>query len=1138
MSPKNTIKVKGNSNISIQDVSGNISIHTNDEKLDGIDNKINNVSQLLESLSQKSPHQIQRDWIRQIREDIFSFKPRTALNHLNIFEQSLISDNLIDNKTEAEISYLKGICNYEMGKSSEGAENYLNAYSKFPNYLLYQEKALRVYVDKQEDDKAFKLIEDIFKQDTNNPTAWASKIFIEDGILEEKLKQVPSIIFDIPQNYQRFKSRLAGYYTKNIGDWKILNVIFEEELNKKLVSPNKITLDNKSYWLLIANLKIVNISLGESLTIERVNPAIKNNLDLKDAVEFMDNCLRLMGDWEKPLNLIHYKFYLLFGKYCLNEKVSDALAIYNLYNELSSDDKTNYQVLTTFSLAQTKQFDNVIEVTYDESSAHALSLSAKAYAYFSLGLIEDAVRSSNVCFEKLEKIDVDALVNFITLQLVYTQDQSLREEQFIKFQDKFIEIPEKQIANLISYWDIFTKEERKRQLLEIKDIIGDQGEEIHSAILAQFFFNINEFELVIELIQPHILLEKETLLHELYIASFHFSHLDDTKLLNLLENWRNKGFSLKEDFLFWEICLLHFTLEWEQIYLLSQIGIDKFPDNINFYFNNILAALRLNQLQEVEKRLQEVATKLISKLDEDLAVAFSQLAIEAFLSELAIKILFPFAKNESMLNARKAYFHFFTLAYQNLENTQIDKVTIDSAVLVEREGKRKLLWINQNSIKAAPYNLLLEKKEGEVVIHQESFGTSIYKILKILHPYEGLNLEIYKAIQEDNAIGFGVKSIQAPNEDIEGFNRLLIQTFGESGTLEENRVESVYGDYAKRKVGFSAIVNMNFNDPISTYYSLINDSNRGLVIFPKDQFKTIQINPNDLIVVDFTSLLLFFELYRKLKLKYPNKFIVSKFLLEKIKLDILEIKLKPETNLSVKINSKGVTPYIYPEGIKESQLRYFEELMSWCLDNCIFKTSRKKLKILGGMYAKGDGVQNENMQEIIDTLFIREELDTFIVSDNLSIYELFYKSTVLVSTEYYLNCIFSENFEISILPEILRMNYKGLNISPETLKGEFEKYLLEEQNLYIQCLKNLITSNPVIAVNHIFDIYNLPILINQKQLLAQQVWLNFLSEIKLSNQTMQALKNLLQLKFRFLPHLLEFVFQDLTMSYEKLRYYY
>ncbi|MEZ4958552.1 MAG: hypothetical protein R2830_01920 [Saprospiraceae bacterium] len=150
-------------------------------------------------------------WLDKIQADVFGFKFKTALEHLNSLEAEMKRVNTLSNIHHAKILLLKGICLYEQDEIKDGEEAWLTAWRYDPKNLQVKEKALRVLIDRGKFDSAKKLISEILDEDSANPVAWAAKTFLDDGLLEDKLTGLPYVITEVETLFQSFKLRLAGF---------------------------------------------------------------------------------------------------------------------------------------------------------------------------------------------------------------------------------------------------------------------------------------------------------------------------------------------------------------------------------------------------------------------------------------------------------------------------------------------------------------------------------------------------------------------------------------------------------------------------------------------------------------------------------------------------------------------------------------------------------------------------------------------------------------------------------------------------------------------------------------------------------------------------------------------------------------
>ncbi len=1109
-----------------------LAIEENKQTGNRLENKVDAVQTVINELKKDaSPSHLA--WLDKIQADVFDFKFKTALEHLDSLEAEMRRVNTLSNIDNAKILLLKGICLYEQNEIEKGEEAWLTAWRYDSKNLQVREKALRVLIDRGKFGPAKKLMSEMLIEDSANPIAWAAKTFLDDGLLEDKLAAVPYVITELETQFQAFKLRLAGFCIQH-NKYQDIGRIFKQEIESDIQFPTSITFENKGYWLLLSNFYVSQIAVQHNQIPDYVHPLIKNNPKLPKVIALFEKVLQPFEDTEKGQFLTYYKFWYHYAKYCLVGNKEEALQVLKAYNKLSDKHRTEpIPTLTAFALLQTKQINELLDFTdncEDEQSIGVLV--PRALAFVNQEKFVEAHRTFDTFFDRLEKIDTVHFAAFHSYQYDFTPIQEQRESQWLRLKDKIERPALKKLAAFFTFWDTQSVEERRAKLVELrKEIEATDPELILS--LALLFYQNGDFIPTLEILKPIIDFNEESPEHLLYIRSLGNSRHDDAELLSRLEDWRRTGFTVYHDWLFWEIQLLQTVPDAEQILEVVSIGIEKFPDDPRFHMIKAIELERLGQTKELQEFLS-TDISFAARLPEPNVIHLSGIMLRNGLIKEGIELIFPLAENPNKELAQANYFFALSMIENLPFPRNLEEVTEDCWVDIEENGVLELHRITPDNSSLPEFKVILGKRVGDVIEFQSLLSSrkSVRTIKEIFDKYVGLHVHIIRKANSRRSLASTIEVFEMPSENVEELNRVLVELFGEDGDRRKDHSEQLMRQYATREIGFFQLTNGLGGNPIEVFYHLANQKDNGIRALPVAAFKYTNedLLKDTKFAMDFSSLLLFFEL-SKSGVEFSVKFLVSPFLVEIIEHRRFEIMWVRGSSLSVNITSKGVTPIFYPENYKLVRLEFFDQLLAWVKKNCEVRKSRHKLTVMG--HALRDerdwgGMDNPFSKFTLDTLFLSSSPSekVVLISDDVGYYRFFQGRTNLVSTEVFLSQFCSEFLISSIYPKILQLGYSGFTLPSNFVRAEYAKKAKGDENLFEECLRNLGT-NPETVLIILFDIYSSSkLLVSHQRILSQKILRSFLTWGIPNRFVFETFQSLLVMKFRFLPNRTAEVLED------------
>lgn len=995
-------------------------------------------------------------WLEQIEHDLQSYNPQTALNHAEKIIQSLEKKESLNTQLMARLKYIRGCCKYECGIPDEWIIDFLYAYDYEPLNRHYQEKNLFAQIWKGDYKKAEQLADTIISTDRNNVSAWAVKYTLNEHI------EVPELVL-YTEGGMKFKG-VAGGFCKRTQNFKKLKPLFVNDLHKR-GTPN-ITFENKSYWFILANLRLSEIIDKDTIFIfNQVNPEIKNHPDLPHAVAFLLDTIAHFEGTEKSKNLINYRYLLAYGQFLLNPNVENVGTLVDWFKKLDVQDKQSFLFLTACSFLQTQQFDKAIEFINKQTDLKPNFHYLKAYAYLQKNCFEEAETSAKVYFDAIETLDINTLSHFIFFLNFMVAEVSEKEKHFKNY-TKCAKFPSDffmKIAEFFTYYDIRPIDE---VITLANDIIAmDEIKPLDDFyfIICEMLMRIGQFEEVYKILEPKVDVVNWTHGYDLYVANLNEMQSSSIRLLELLEQRRGKeGAILNMNFVYMELELLKLIPDFAKILDVVEFGLKHEPDDRDFIIHKLQALFELNKTSELQaffkqKRdiFQTFSLKQLGYL--------SPFAVHVNDYALMIEILYPLAFDKENIEAREMYLSYLLLATKaDFPFELCNKITLDSFVEVEINAKPKLYRVNEATIKNDPFTRFLLENEyivGDVF----EFGRYTFennnpcKVVKIYAPIQGLMKEIMDEVSENTHPSSIFESVKIEGEvNFESINKLFVEKFGKEGDRMNQIQKKLFEQYEKKEASFTELVRFNNDNPLTTYYDLIG--REGLQILPLPFFEHTTFQENTTLILDFTTVPLFFQLSRQINLVFKRKFAVSYFLVALYQKFLAEMKREIGQPLRLSITTEGVTPTIVTADTTQNNIEHVEQLLKWIDDNCEVRLVREKLDSLRVSKEREKKTKNPHFDYLIDTVFLSIRPDHILISDD-SVFTKGHLSLLnnrnILSSEAYLMDAFENIYESQIIEQLLKFNYIGLNFGYSKVGIELLKFLKEETNLYEQCLANL-----------------------------------------------------------------------------------
>jgi len=606
----------------------------------------------------------------------------------------------------------------------------------------------------------------------DDSTAFAVQIFlkIEDTALKELISELPITITSSTTSYQIFKKRLAGFLI-DANKPNLLNTLFEDDIVESNF-PEKITFQNKGYWLLLSNVKIVQAIHKGWLLFKKARIRKKPHQELLTAIRFMEGILDSLKNTEHYENIYHHRFYLIYGKYIAYGEKTDALELNKLFLKIPFKKQDQYLFQICSILNQEEKYSEVLNLLDDKTSILPQFHYIKSLAFQSIGQYDLSLNAMEEYFFAMPKIEHDCLHHFLYYLTICQEGERKRKVfESLKNQNKFGISPAEQLATIGVLWGTIKREELVKILDEAAEVVNEESNRFYFLIIGDNYFTLKEYIKSYDFLKTFVDFDKELPEHELCIQALNAYKEKDKKLLEHLENWRQKGLTLRPDFLSWEIDILSVIPDYIQMEEVAKLGFSNFPDSPIFLYYLILALHKQKKESEVQLLLDK--TEKNKEFNQDIAFRLARIAIENKQFEVALRLTYSFAFNKENIKARESYLYIFSLLdIPGFSFIKPNLVAIDTVVLVKKEEEKEFVNITKTTVYNHPYaNLLLQKSKGDTVVwNKQSFGEkNAIEIVEIFDKYEGLLIQISKEVYEGNTPSYVFQKIDLENDSFEEF---------------------------------------------------------------------------------------------------------------------------------------------------------------------------------------------------------------------------------------------------------------------------------------------------------------------------------------------------------------------------------
>ena len=1013
---------------------------TNKKFTEFIENNLPQNSKLLET-----------EWKRQIevyRENIFNLKPKTALNLLVKLEESFIANDTNPSQALlASIEFLKAQCYELLNQAKEMYKCYVKAYGLNSLPIQIKEKACYSYSKIGKRQKSTDLIQEILDIDELNSTAWAMKIIIDDGNnLEAHILETPLIVRE-DWNFKRLV---------------YLNILNNEKYQEQIEIFTKYDFLNEKYKkepVTYSNYKkalfVIEITLSQLLRepyIEFTRNLTNNLEEIKKTNEILSHFLQQMTESEILTNYRIVEFCYSFTEFVLSEKREPVLKMKSLYKEIKKHDVALLMMLAN-SLQLIGDVDDAIAVINEQETKFIETIHLEAFCYLKKSDIENYIRVSKELLYSISKIDLISSESILSIPVTLYQNNRIEDIELSDFMVNKEFDPDSLKLLISSFIRVLKKQSNNQDVLNLQSI-EDEIIKTNSSIkfyIPYSYYILENWELAISSFSKFVSKAKESRDLFFYILALDKSLTKNKELLELLEIWRTK-FSFNEELLRIEADLCRQLPDWNRCLTISEYYLVKHNFDESFL---VLKLISINELdiENKNKRIEKLA-ELFKEFDFKFyghVHNVSKVLIQNGFYKIALDIIYKKAIDSGNIQARMDYFFATT---QMPEGIIQEKEIIEVGSYVKVSIGKEVKFIH-----VQPGNSLAEKlighKKGDTINMERPMVKNIDSIiiLRIMDKYLCLHDEILEEVKTNPYSGFPMQSFEFKDTSPEGLNKAFIEMFGAEGTIQKQRQDDTFKKYYNFNLSFTELIIQIYNsDYLGGYYNLISYKD-GITQIPLVYYpKNISINDSE-IVIDFSSLLILYQISREHNITFKDRFLITKGVVEYLRGFLKKERLEPKEKMSLNITHERVTADKIPENATESNIVFLEKLIKWIGSNCIETIVSSKLDVIRKL---DDGkLENETfMNLIIENVSLVMEKENRIILTDDSIYLKFYpiQSGKTISSELYIKSTLRENENCLI--EFVKNKYTGHSYNSKILLQEFNKKLKDQPNNFAHCINS------------------------------------------------------------------------------------
>ncbi len=1047
-----------------------------------ISRKITELANRVENLALQYTGDLEIQWKDRVDtyvKTLQDFKPATALTLLERLENSIQSSAKKPSQNfMAFLEFQKGQCLEFLGRRKEAFRAKLKAWSMDSNTVLYgQSAAIHLYRAK-DTNTLENVTSTILKLDAFNPVAWALDLLVKtkEVDLEEALKIVPLVV-SIDPTFRRVLFMEAGDILQNvlIADGMVPNCLEYQE--------KELTIDgfnNAVFWINTAVRSIFHVyylDYYENNQLSRPEMTVLNRM----LIRFLE---KTRGS-ELADKFDRMEFLLAFTEYSLHGDEVKALELEAVYNRIS-DKELVMAIQTANALQLVGIFDRAITLLENIPHLGTEALLLLLYCYQKNGDTAGLCDASKRFASSITVFENRFLLMFLNLMVEIKLEgllDNFSKSDFVAGKT-YADEENGKLVNAIAglVFDETPSEEICAYLLD-KALTRDDSKLVD--ILGSAFFAAELYESALKILARN--LEDKSAGRELYqyIHAANKTGKDYNELLRMLKHWR-ENLPFSPQFCRLEVQLRRDLMDWKTVADICEYYLKSLPGEsfMLAMFANSLHILNDSKYNEKIATLSERAKSIDFQHPQHLIAICDVLFMHGY-PEPAFELLYPKALNPSAIELRAAYAKLVLNQDDNFSFfAEFEVAELGHFVKFEREGHVSYIQLTDDTLNHSVYKLFVGKRVDDKVTVTRALTnlTDTFKISRIMNTYLALFDQILNQSSEDPYAGLPFSSMKFDTENPGSFFETMQTMFGDRNRIEEQTKDADFDAYYIGNISLTELISKEYNQKfIQGYYNVIRYHN-GVNTIGLQQFVGHQNLADFQIVIDYSALLLFYQIWLFHKYGFQTKFIVSKYIVEAIRSELSNLQYGNDRfdTSGIEIGRVAINDASFE--FLNNRPAYLQGLLDWIGAFCDVKLSDNTI----------DAIKKTNIvigeKPILDfalstLLLITDDPNRLLITDDTFCLRMgLLPSNRIVSSEHFLKYVVRENSEV--LDELVKNRYINYSPTEQQLNGEYSKLIAGTYSNYTLLLSNLNAlnsrDNPFTAIGHLKEIALKPMLTNEQ----------------------------------------------------------
>lgn len=1008
-----------------------------------ISQKIDHLQNSVDKITTVITEGLKAEWKRQLevyKEELSHCKPKTALDLLDKLEEAIKeSEAELAPKVMAKLHHLKALC-YEMMRNKAYVKEYHESFLFDSTNIQYMEReAIRLFY-RGDFNGARELAKSIKEHDEDNPVAAFVGCYDDDReIFSKLLRALPSYISESSKLLSNVFQYIASRKTIDQRD-PLISFIKDNYQQRGDVEGGFAQIMDNHRRLEYVQFVFLMTTPGFFFDKRMEAPPIIEEISALSSVL----ATQMKGTEMENLFPETY-FFDAFTKYaCGGDK--EFLLEAAKYCDRKRE---NYCMMLAVSL----QYEGYIEKALDmvdgcvSEQAHFL----KMHIYNKMGDRAKALAEYGLYMKSLSRVDditFKRIFNGLINKIVYPDESASIDLENLASKPYEVDNHRKIVIDIKECVESPDEESYKMLCEDVAD--EEVGIKTGVAFLA---LNQGYYQLALPIYESIIKRGVYDGNMFYYLQALHLSKTHNALLLELLKDWRQNADHQEIRLLEIELQLRTTLREWEESLDVVRVLYGMEPLTENLYATYLFILAKNKRYDEIAE-LKDLASSISFTSDAYIHNTASALFEAGFLSD-AMNFLLPYAQNKEKPAQR--------MLYLTLSNATNEKETVFKQYDEVKDGVYVYYILNgieqDDPLYMKPgsdsriIKSLMGHKSGDKVLVEKEFGNACdtVEIKEIVNHHYALLKGIYAEMKNPIASNLPTTMYQLPETGgVEALNDFLVKTFASQEEKRRKAVKECLDKYKAGEMPYGMVpVFLYEGDFIRGYYILCS-KDHGILLNPTCRQERISDDPTVEYVLDYSSLMLFYELSRTEGLTFKHRFVVSKVVEEIAEKQIEKLEKSPDESLSVNISLDGVEPIIQTKESKQWVIGLFRGLLEWIRQNCKMETAEGRLDLLMSHDNSVELPDAYSLDYVADYMKLVEDKNRILISDDKLLQQMYLPRQQGISSHTYLKHHFDEDI---INRKMLSMYYIGVPVGSDFVYEEFMKKQGGNDNVYNQALK-------------------------------------------------------------------------------------